>query len=446
MSVVLEPVQPVPAAETLPLLKTFLSPYTGIVRTVVEHVRAPDEPTYVSYAGAMAQGAHVIGQSMAEYTTGMHVDRDCALAAVLAEAVERYSVTYIPKDQLVFAAACDLDGQTPSPGRFALFHRSQYAADAFPFVPFTASTPIHWIRGFSLPSGDEAFLPAQLVFLLANVHAVDEQMIGYPTSSGVACGATREEAILRGLLELVERDAFMIVWSNRLSLPTLDSRDDPRLASIDAGFSATGLRYGGVDLSGFFGIPTVLGVVHGTPGELGALGVGAACALTIQDAYHKALTEAFSVRTHVRDAVYENPGLIPSSPDAVNTFDDHIFFYGHQQRAPLAEFLDSSSVRRRTIDVPPLKRDNLKDQIEAVIALLAERDVSAYAVEVTSPDVRPTGLVVMRVICPELCPLDVVDRARFLGGTRLYRAAFEAGLAPGPLEFDDLNPYPHPFP
>ncbi len=446
MRVVLQPVQPVPASKTLPLLKTFLSPYTGIIRAVVEHVRAPDEPTYVSYAGAMAQGAHVIGQSMAKYTTGMHDDRDCALAAVLAEAVERYSVGYIPRDLLVLAAASELDGETPSPERFALFHSSQYAAEAFPFVPFTASTPVHWIQGFSLPSGCQAFLPAQFVFLLADVLALDEQMVGYPTSSGVACGATREEAILRGLLELVERDAFMIVWNNRLSLPTLDSRGDRRLASIDARFAAAGLRYSAVDLSGFFGIPTVLGVVHGTPGELGALGIGAASALTIQDAYHKALTEAFSVRTHVRDAVYEDAGLVPNSPDAVNSFDDHIFFYAYEHRAALAEFLDGSSERRATLDVPALAGRDLKERIETVTALLAERDVSAYAVEVTSPDVSPTGLVVMRVVCPELCPLDVVDRARFLGGTRLYRAAFEAGLADRPLDLEDMNPYPHPFP
>ena len=446
MNVVLRPVQRVPASETLPLLKTFLSQYTGIVRSVVEHVRAPDEPTYVSYAGAMAQGAHVIGQSMAEFTTGMHDDRDCALAAVLAEAVERYSVTYIPRDRLVLATVDELEGPTPPPERFALFHPSQYAAEAFPFVPFTATTRIHWIRGFAVPSGDAVSLPAQLVFLLANVHALDEQMIGYPTSSGVACGATREEAILRGLLELVERDAFMIVWNNRLSLPTLDSGGDPRLTPIDARFAAAGLRYSGIDLSGFFGIPTVLGVVHGTRGELGALGVGAASAVTIQDAYHKALTEAFSVRTHVRDAVYENPGLIPNSPDAVNSFDDHIFFYADEEHAAFAEFLDSSSVRRRTTDVPPLPGDNLKEQIETVVARLAKRDVSAYAVDVTSPDVESTGLVVMRVICPELCPLDVVDRARFLGGERLYRAAFEAGLTLAPLDITDLNPYPHPFP
>jgi ribosomal protein S12 methylthiotransferase accessory factor len=72
--------------------------------------------------------------------------------------------------------------------------------------------------------------------------------------------------------------------------------------------------------------------------------------------------------------------------------------------------------------------------------------VSAYAVDVTSPDVRSAGFRVARVIAPELCQLDVVERARFLGGTRLYEAAYVAGLVDRPLLHAELNPDPHPFP
>jgi ribosomal protein S12 methylthiotransferase accessory factor len=72
--------------------------------------------------------------------------------------------------------------------------------------------------------------------------------------------------------------------------------------------------------------------------------------------------------------------------------------------------------------------------------------VSAYAVDVTSPDVRAADLRVVHVVAPELCQLDVVEGARFLGGRRMYEAAFEAGLVPRPLRRAELNPDPHPFP
>ena len=67
-------------------------------------------------------------------------------------------------------------------------------------------------------------------------------------------------------------------------------------------------------------------------------------------------------------------------------------------------------------------------------------------VDVTSPDVAAAGLSVVHVLAPELCQLDVVAGWRFLGGRRLYDAAFEAGLVPHRLGPGDLNPDPHPFP
>jgi ribosomal protein S12 methylthiotransferase accessory factor len=49
-------------------------------------------------------------------------------------------------------------------------------------------------------------------------------------------------------------------------------------------------------------------------------------------------------------------------------------------------------------------------------------------------------------VAPELCALDVVEGACFLGGRRMYEAAFDAGLVARRLEPTDLNPDPHPFP
>jgi hypothetical protein len=40
----------------------------------------------------------------------------------------------------------------------------------------------------------------------------------------------------------------------------------------------------------------------------------------------------------------------------------------------------------------------------------------------------------------------VIEGARFLGGSRLYEAAYEVGLVPRRLDVGDLNPDPHPFP
>jgi ribosomal protein S12 methylthiotransferase accessory factor len=418
-------------------LETLVSPYTGVVSAVSEFLRGPEEPRLPSFGARLARGRSVLERDVDEVSGG------ATRTAAIAEAAERYSACFVPADRIRVCAARELPGAV-DPSRFALFHESQHALPGFPFARFECDTVTTWTPGVDLWSGAEAWLPAQLVYLPPEPV---EAPIGYATSSGLAAAATEAEAILRGLLELIERDAFMLAWSNRLSLPLLDWTDDAGLAELDRRFFApTRMRYSAVDASVFFGIPAVIGVVHGPPGELGAIGVGAACAATVAEAVRKALAEAFSVREHVRDSLVEGPELFPRAPEDVVTFDDHMRFYATSERARSAAFLDASAERRPSRSVASLPGADAEARLRQVLRRLAGRGVSAYAVDVTAPDVRSVGLHVARAVCPELCQLDVIHRARFLGGTRLYRAAFEAGLVPRPLVLDDLNHDPHPFP
>jgi ribosomal protein S12 methylthiotransferase accessory factor len=442
----LRSIAPTPLEQSLPRLDSFVSPYTGVVRSLFELAHAPDEARLVSFGTLVADMPELAGGPTGN-SGGSHWLPEAARAAALGESLERYSASSTPAEGLVLTTAAELaDGAVP-PESFALFHPRQYAAAGFPFRPFRRETRVRWVRGCSLPECVPVWLPAQLVYLPVAPVDGDEELIGYATSSGVACAPTPEEAILSSLCELIERDAFMLTWCNRLVLPRLDWSADERLRTLDERyFAITGLLYSVVDLSVFFGVPVALGVVHGTAGEYGALGVGAGCGTTIEVAWRKALAEAFAVRSHVRDALYENPALLDGEAGDIGTFADHIFYYGSEERALAASFLDSSQETRATEDVASVPGGNVRDQIEFLVGRLAEQGVSTYAADITSPDIRDAGLSVMRVVCPQLCALDVVDKARFLGGTRLYDAACAAGLVNRPLRFEELNPDPHPFP
>jgi len=442
----LRPIRPTPPSVTLPRLRSFVSPLTGVVRGMCETLAAPGELRLVGIGCELADGLPTIGSPLESYTGSEHWSRDLAEAAAIGEALERYSGSYLPEDRVVLASAAELGEDAVAPERFALFSDEQYREPAFPFRPFERDTVVGWVDGFSVPDGRRVYLPAQLAFMPWGPKA-REVRVGHATSSGLACAATLEEAILTGLLELVERDAFMLTWHNRLSLPLLEWGAHAEITRLDCRyFAPSRLRYSAVDLSAFLRVPTVLGVVHGPPGELGALGVGAASAARIEDAWRKALAEAFSVRRWVADRALEEPELLRRPAATVQTFDDHTLFYADEDRARSATFLDAADERLAVGDVGPLEGDNVLELIEAVCRRLAAHGTSAYAVDVTSPDVSAAGLRVVHVLAPELCQLDVVAGARFLGGRRLYEAAFDVGLVARPLVSADLNPDPHPFP
>ncbi|MEP6978546.1 MAG: YcaO-like family protein [Thermoleophilia bacterium] len=437
-----------PLQESLGRLRTLVSPYCGLVRGYSDLSCAPDDARLVRVGCRLADLEPLLGFTTDFRAGGSAPGRDEALAAALGEVAERYSASWLPEG-LPLATARELGESAVDPARFALFHPRQHAQPGFPFEPFTADTRIRWTQGAALPSNEPAYLPAQLVYLQwRSPEDTGEKPIGYSTSSGTACGATFAEAVLNGLLELVERDAFMLAWYGRLSLPRLDWSSEPLLTTFDERyFRATSLRYTAIDLSCFHEIPTVVGVVRGNPGDGAPLAVGAAAAPTVAEAWKGALGEAFAVRAWARAMSHEGrTRAFAADFSDLDGFDDHILFYANDQNARHADFLDASTEERAVGDIAPLEGSDVTEQITGLCVRLAARDATAYAVDVTAPDIAAAGLRVAKVVVPELQPLDVAYDGRFLGGRRLFEAASELGLRAAPLGFDDLNSYPHPFP
>jgi ribosomal protein S12 methylthiotransferase accessory factor len=424
----------------------IVSPYVGLVRSVEERLVGPADSRLPVYTSELASDERLLGGPLDHVgvASGMAPDRGDAIAAALGEAVERYSLSFLPTDRLVHATAAELGSAAVAPDRFALFAPEQYAVPRFPFVPFARDRRVAWIDGWAVESGEPAWLPAELVFLADPVEA-GAPRIGYATSSGAACAQCETDAVLRGLLELCERDAFMIVWAARLRLPLLDWTDDPVLVDLDRRyFAPSGLGYRAIDLSRFHGIPSVLGVVRAPAVERAVLGVGAGTAPTVERAWWKALAEAFGTRTSAANRLAAGEGrAFADDGSNVLTIEDHILF--HARPGGAAAFLDASAERTDVRDVEPLPAGS-EAQVDAVLARIAGAGSTAYAVDVTAPDVERLGLRVVKTLAPELCPLDVPHPARFLGARRLRSVPAALGLAETVLPSAELNPYPHPFP
>jgi ribosomal protein S12 methylthiotransferase accessory factor len=254
--------------------------------------------------------------------------------------------------------------------------------------------------------------------------------------------------VLSGLLELVERDAFMITWLAGISWPLLDWSGNAWVAEFERRYLApTGLRVSAVDLSAFWGIPCALGVARSRIGGEAPLGVGAAAATTVERAVEKACDEAVRVRSWAQALRASDPqGATVPAAEQIVEFDEHVHYYAYDRNAAAADFLDASQAHRPTEEMVPVVGATPADQVAAICARLAARGVTVYAADVTAPDVRAAGLCVARVLATELCTLDVVHAYRHLGGRRLYEEPARLGVRAKPLSEHDLNPAPHPFP
>jgi ribosomal protein S12 methylthiotransferase accessory factor len=426
------------------MLKSLVSPLTGIVPFTTPMLPATDDARLFQVAATTANAESLIGASATRFAGGIDYTPAGALAAAIGEAAERYAAAYVPASHLIAATAAELSESAVDPAAFALFDDAQYAQPGFHYQRFTPHTRVRWSPAFRLPDGEPAYVPTQLVHLLGDGN--DDTPIGYATSSGMACGATLEEAILSGLLELVERDAFLLAWYNRLSLPLIDWSGSAALVRLDEEyFRPTGLRYAAVDVSAFLGVPSALGVIT-DESEGPAFVVGAASSVTMEVAVRKALREAFQTRVYARQLRADLPDWVCTDPRSVVGFEDHVLYHAYPARPGLGTFLIASPERVRIEDVPAVEGRNVTGNIRTIVARLAAEGVDTYVVDTTPEDLRAAGLHAVTVVCPQLCRLDVFYEHRYFGAARLYDAAYRAGLAARPFTRAELNPEPHPFP
>lgn len=325
--------------------------------------------------------------------------------------------------------------------------------------PFDPDRAIPWVWGHSLRDDRPVLVPARLVHYSAGVAADD---FVFECSNGCATGGSLVEAILYGLLELVERDAFLLAWYGRARLTEIDlTSRASRASSGDLRTMLDRAALHGYDVHAYDGrmdlsVPVVTALAVRRDGGPGTLSFSAAAGFDPADTVDAALCEVLTYIPHLPYQVRDRRSELEEMADdfgKVVQLKDHAQLYGlprmaeHAReyldpagRVPLAgAFADWQDVRPRTHD---LLDDllHLRDELSA-----AGHDV--IAVDQTTPEQRRMGLHTVAALVPGLLPLDFGwNRQRALRMPRMLTALRRAGRRTDDLTADQLKAAPHPFP
>lgn len=142
-------------------------------------------------------------------------------ATAILEALERYGgVQPGGRRTVVEASFAELGEDAVDPRLFGSHPRSTYDDPDIHYRDFDPHTPYRWVWGHSLTHDrPRLVLESQAYYYVA--HDTGPAPYLYEVSNGCALGSTLEEAALHGLLEVAERDAFLLAWYRRLALPRL---------------------------------------------------------------------------------------------------------------------------------------------------------------------------------------------------------------------------------
>src|SRR5262249_44444934 len=124
-----------------------------------------------------------------------------------------------------------------------------------------------------------------------------EQVAGPAISTGLSCAASVDEAVLKGICECVERDAFMITWMNRLPVPRVKIESHPQLRQLyEERLRRDGLHYVLLRTTTDIPIPSFLCLLIDERRSPPMICAGGATSLDPVHAAQKAMTEAVQTR------------------------------------------------------------------------------------------------------------------------------------------------------
>jgi ribosomal protein S12 methylthiotransferase accessory factor len=249
-------------------------------------------------------------------------------------------------------------------------------------------------------------------------------------SNGCAAGSVLEEAVLQGLLELIERDAVALWWYNRLRRPAVDlaTFDDPYIPKLVRHYGGLRRELWALDITSDIGVPAFAAVSRRVdqPEEDIIYGFGAHLDASV--ALTRALTELNQALEAVPAAVGpESSRTYRAGPEAVH--------WWRNVKTADAWYLapDPDAPSRRLPDFKPLASDDLRQDVLACGEMLARRGIEVFVLDQTRPDVN---FPVVRVVAPGLRHF----WPRF-GPGRLYDVPVREGWLSRPLSEGELNPF-----
>jgi len=417
----------VTSRDTVARFRKHVSPLTGVV-TRLERIVA-DLPMNTNFFAqhnfsAPAGSVDQLRSGLSGGSFGKGSTAEQGEASALMEAIERYSGIFQGDEIRMERRFVDFaPGEAIAPNEVQLFSEAQFQGrhtqpdDSHPVPePLDPSTRTEWSPAWSFRDKRFRYLPTGLLYFFYGGFHTD--------SNGCAAGNTREEAIVQGFLELVERDAYAIWWYNRLQRVEVDLKqfEDSYVRDLQSQLADGGRRLWVLDITSDLGVPTYVAITHWMQNGHENIEFGSGSHFDRRIALLRSLTELsqFMAIGAMGGASGEKPTLDGVTPLRL---DDYQFLIPcNNSIVPPA---------------PSLKvHDNTRDQVNACIEIATRAGYDFLVLDQTRPDVE---VPVVRVLVPGLRHF-----YRRYGPGRLYDVPVKLGLLDRPRLESDLTPFlPH---
>ena len=424
------------------LAEEYLDERTGLLNLKTSDLVSPFSNVYMNLPSVMgseisAGRSHSYGKS--------------ELTAIL-EGLERYcGISPRGKKTVVHDSYRNLSDRALNPAEVGVYSEDQYATIDFPYKPFNPDLPMNWVWGYSLLQERSILVPERLAYYSLGLG----DSFVMEGSNGCALGGSLEEAILYGMMEVVERDSFLLTWYARLPVPRLDpysSNDKELRLMIDRLQTITGYDLYLFNTTMENGIPSLMAIAK----NKGHTGANLVCAggahLNPVEAAKSAILEVAGNLTFLGEKLEKNRDeyrRMLDDPYLIRQMEDHSLLYGLPEAERRLHFLLDPNRPLRTFDEefrPRAPHDDLTDDLRDALQTFRQLNLDVIAIDQTAPETLRNGLFCVKVLIPGMLPMSFGHHlVRLSGLERVLKVPLKLGYAKNLLTPQELNPYPHPF-
>ena len=429
------------------LLQRYFSTHTGLVKEIQLDLQSPFGASSFDLPLKWKKKEPAIGRS-ASY----HKSKGIAIL----EALERYTGWYRGgRREIIRATYESISEQALYPLCLGVHPDECYNLPDYLYKPFRPDMPLDWVWGYSFMLNKPILVPERCAFYGYNPEKTVSFI--YETSNGCAIGSSTEEAIISGLLELVERDSFLMTWYRKLALPELSIADIPNQevrALLKKAELFTDCRFRVFLSTMEHGIPSIWMTAVSRLEDGPAIIANGGAHLDLVQALRGALYELTGAILKTRNIYQERRAhalRMLDDPSLVREMEDHTLVNClPEARARFAFLLDQKaeplSFEEARARVQPTTHD-LRQDLEFLVQQMMRVGLDVIVVDQTMPELQAGGFVCVKVIVPGLLPITfghkfrrVAHLPRLLSDTAvpMYRSCLS--------ETEEIGMLPHPFP
>jgi oxazoline/thiazoline synthase len=430
----------IPPEQTWAQFFHHVSPITGIIRTLRETATGENSSTLTPAYLSVHQFENELfspGESQRHSAYGKGKQPIQAKVSALCESIERYAGVFQGDEARIRARLADLPATAIHPNACMGFSQKQFANRLvehryeFNWIPepFDETSEIEWSPVWSLTHNELRYVATAYGYY--NYSQKYHIQFTFADSNGCAAGNNKEEAILQGFMELVERDSIALWWYNRLKRPRVDLAHfaDPYLQQLPQDYQTRHRDLWVLDITSDLNIPTFAAISRRVdqPAENILLGFGAH--FDAQLAISRALTEVnqslpadFAGLTLSQDSSFYQ-----TRDQAEVTWWQSATVQNHPYLLP-----DEMVKPKTQADYSLYESNDLSSDVMACVQLAQAKGMETLVLDQTRPDL---GLHVVKVIVPGLRHF----WPRFAPG-RLYEVPVQMGWLSTSLTEEQLNP------